>query len=109
MIFGATGHIASPEAYTGLMPSFIPEYLAHILAAIAEATIGIALIVPKFRKFGGFGLMALMITFLPIHILDMLKDEPFIGSKVIAGIRIAIQILLIYAGWWIFKTKKQIS
>tara|TARA_B100000809_G_C15029178_1_gene491273 strand:- start:671 stop:1039 length:369 start_codon:yes stop_codon:yes gene_type:complete len=109
MIFGAIGHITSPEAYTELIPSFIPEFIAHLFAIGAEAAIGVALIVPKFRTYGGLGLMVLMIAFLPIHIWDMLKDEPFIGTKTIAVVRIAVQILLIYIGWWISKNKKQVK
>ena len=103
MIFGASGHVFTPEMYTELTPSFIPEFVANLLAAIAEAAVGLALITPQFRKYGGLAFMGLMIAFLPIHIWDMLKDAPFIGTKTVAMVRIAIQLLMIYAGWWIYK------
>jgi uncharacterized membrane protein len=106
MLFGATGHVTSPEMYAELIPSFIPEFAANLLATIAEAAIGLALIVPKFRKLGGLAFMALMIAFLPIHLWDMLKDEPFIGTKTVALIRLAIQFLMIFAGWWIYQKYK---
>lgn len=104
MIFGAMGHVAQPAMYAPMVPSFIPLFIANILAAIAEGAIGIALVIPQTRKLGGIGFMALMIAFLPIHVWDLLKDQPFIGSKTIAGFRIVIQFLMIYAGWWIFKS-----
>jgi uncharacterized membrane protein len=103
MIFGALGHLAQPEIYAPLVPSFIPLLFANILATIAEAAIGIALVIPQTRKFGGIGFLALMIAFLPIHVWDFLKDQPFVGPKAIAGTRILIQFVLIYAGWWIYK------
>ncbi len=106
MILGAAGHVAFPEMYSALIPSFIPEFTAHLFALIAELTIGLALIIPKFRKYGGLAFMILMIIFLPIHVWDMLKEEPFIGTKTIALVRIAVQVVLIYAGWWIYKKYK---
>ena len=102
MIFGAVGHVVAPEFYAELIPSFIPEFAAHLLSTIAEAAIGVSLIIPRFRKYGGLAFMGLMIAFLPIHVWDMLKDEPFVGSKAIALVRIVIQLLMIYAGWWIY-------
>tara|TARA_R110002074_G_scaffold104764_2_gene226267 strand:+ start:3067 stop:3441 length:375 start_codon:yes stop_codon:yes gene_type:complete len=104
MLAGAFNHLYAPETYTEFIPEFFPETLAHILSAIAEAAIGIALLIPKYRKWGGLGFFLLMIAFLPIHIWDITKDVPAIGSKVAALIRIAVQFLFIAAGWWIYKT-----
>ena len=106
MILGAVGHVASPEIYSAIIPSFIPEFIAHLFAIIAEVAIGLALLIPKFRKYGGIAFMILMIIFLPIHVWDMLKEEPFIGTKTIALVRIAVQVVIIYAGWWIYKKYK---
>ncbi len=64
--------------------------------------IGVALLTPKFRAYGGLGFMALMTGFFPIHVWDLLKDEPFIGSKIGAAVRLVLQLLLIYTGWRIY-------
>ncbi len=106
MLFGAFNHIYAPETYSAFIPEFFPETLANILSAIAEAAIGIALLIPKYRKWGGLGFFLLMIAFLPLHIWDLTKEVPAIGSKTAAMIRIAIQVLLIAAGWWIYKSYK---
>jgi uncharacterized membrane protein len=106
MILGAIGHVASPDMYSVLIPSFMSEFIAHLFAIITEVAIGIALIIPKFRKYGGLAFMILMIIFLPIHVWDMLKEEPFIGTKTIALIRVVVQVLMIYVGWWICKKYK---
>lgn len=104
MLFGAINHISAPEVYAAFIPEFIPENLANILSAIAEGIIGIALIVPKYRRWGGLGFFLLMIVFLPIHIWDLTKEIPAIGSKLAASIRLVVQFLFIAAGWWIYKT-----
>ena len=65
-----------------MIPDFIDEGFANVLAAIAKGVIGVALLTPKFRAYGGLGFMALMTGFFPIHVWDLLKDEPFIGSEI---------------------------
>ena len=102
-------HIVYPEPYAPMIPEFIPEILANGLSAILELVIGALLLMPKYRHWGGLGFMMLMIGFLPIHIWDFLKDEPAIGSKTVAAIRIVIQFLMIYAGLWIWKKKPSVN
>lgn len=46
-----------------MIPDFIDEGFANVLAAIAEGVIGVALLTPKFRAYGGLGFMALMTGF----------------------------------------------
>ena len=72
-----------------------------------EAAIGIALIIPKYRKWGGLGFFLLMIGFLPIHVWDLFKETPAIGSMNAAIIRVLIQFVLIYLGWRIWKKNSE--
>jgi len=109
MLSGAFNHVYSPESYSAFMPTFIPETIGNLLSAIAEAIIGIALLVPKYRKWGGLGFFALMLIFLPIHVWDLTKEVPALGSKMAAMIRLVVQFLLIAAGWWIYKTNPEKS
>ena len=103
LLFGAYAHVFSPEAYEAFLLEFIPEVVANILAAISEAAIGIALILPKYRKWGGLGFFLLMIAFLPLHVWDVFRESPAIGSQTAAYIRLLMQLVLIYGGWWIWK------
>lgn len=104
MLASAAAHIVSPENYVALIPDFFPKNVANILAAISETGIGLLLIVPKYRKIGGLVFMLLMLAFMPLHIMDALKEQPAIGSKNTAFMRIGIQIILIFLGCRIFKT-----
>ena len=103
LILSGVMHVVKPEAYAAMIPSFIPEIVANILAAIAEIVIGVMLIIPRYRRLGGLGFALLMVAFLPIHIWDLVRDDPAIGSFTGAVIRLIIQFGLIWAGWWIWK------
>ena len=98
MLFSAYNHIVTPAFYAPFIPDFISEDFANILSTILEAVIGIALIIPMYRKWGGLGFFLLMIAFLPIHIWDLFKETPAIGSMNAAIIRVVIQFVLIYLG-----------
>jgi uncharacterized membrane protein len=74
LILASIWHIIKPEAYTAF--------------------------IPKYRKQALLGVVLLMIAFLPIHIADLFKDEPAIGSQTAAIIRVPIQFVLIYLAWF---------
>jgi len=48
-----------------------------------------------------------MIAFLPIHVWDLFRAEPAIGSMNAAIIRVLIQFVLIYLGWRIWKKNSE--
>jgi hypothetical protein len=49
------------------------------------------------------GIMILMIAFLPIHIIDIFRENPVIGSQVAALIRVPVQLLIIAGAWYAWK------
>lgn len=100
LILSGIGHIITPEAYSAFIPDFIPETFANIAAAIAELALGIGIFIPKYRKPALLGVVLLMIAFLPLHIVDLFKDEPAIGSQTAAIVRVPIQFVLIYLAWF---------
>lgn len=93
-------HFISPEFYFPLIPDFLPKNIINILAGLAEIILGIGVIVPALRKKALWGIFILMVIFLPIHIWDALKENPAVGSKSIAMLRIGIQFVLIFLPWF---------
>lgn len=59
LIFSAIAHLVKPEVYSPLIPDFIPADMANILAFITELAVGVLLILPKYRHWGGLGFMVL--------------------------------------------------
>jgi uncharacterized membrane protein len=106
IIFGAYGHISSPEISGGFIPDFLPKTPVHILTAIVEAGLGVLTLIPSTRKYGLTGIFLLMIAFLPIHIIDLFRENPVIGSKSAAAIRLVVQFVLIFLAWFANKPTK---
>ncbi|NMM48551.1 DoxX family protein [Marinigracilibium pacificum] len=103
MVIAGINHFMNPEIYSEMIPPFIPELFANVSSGVIEILIGLSLLFSPYRKFGGLAFCVLMIIFFPLHIWDMVREEPAIGSRLAAYIRAPIQVLLVYIGWWIYK------
>ncbi|WP_296705882.1 MauE/DoxX family redox-associated membrane protein [Algoriphagus sp.] len=103
LLLSGIAHFMNPEFYFPLIPDYFPKPIINHLAGIVEILLGIGVFIPSLRKKALFGIFILMIIFLPIHILDALKENPAIGTKTVALVRIAIQLVLIYLPWFAMK------
>ena len=99
-ILAAVGHIFNPEPTSGFIPEFLPKTFVHIIISIVEGSLGIGVFIPYFRQKALVGIIILMLLLLPLHIIDLFRDKPVIGSMTAAIIRIPIQFLLIYLAWF---------
>ncbi|MBT7320205.1 MAG: hypothetical protein HN851_02875 [Flavobacteriaceae bacterium] len=107
LIFGGVQHFISPNNYIPFVPSFLPFTLAIIyLSGLFEILFGLALFFKKLETIGAWGILILMLLFLPIHIWDVFSKTPAIGSHNTALIRLPIQFLLIFIAW---KVKNNVS
>lgn len=103
LIFGAVGHFLTPENYTAFIPEFLPENLVNWGAGIVEGLLGIGVFIPSYRKKALLGISILMILFLPIHAIDLFRENPAIGTKTAATIRLVVQFVFIYLPWYASK------
>lgn len=97
------GHFVNPEKYFAFIPDFLPKPAANNLTGFVEIIAGAFLFVPKLRKIAGLIILVMMVVFLPLHVLDVFKDKPAIGSHTLAIIRLPLQFVLIYWAWYIFR------
>ncbi|MEM7575727.1 MAG: hypothetical protein AAF433_22680 [Bacteroidota bacterium] len=104
LLFAGANHFIRPGFYEPFMPDWMPKDLANQASGLVEIIIGILLLLPAQRFLGLWGALLLMILFLPIHVLDLLKDTPAIGSKQLALIRLLLQFLLI--AWLVWELRK---
>lgn len=93
-------HFVNPKFYWPIMPEWFPKQAANAAGGVAELIIGAALLVPATRTYGLYAACALMVIFLPLHVLDLFRERPVMGSKAAAVIRLLIQFGLIYWLWW---------
>lgn len=100
MIFAGAYHFYNPAFYDPIMPEWFPKDLANAAGGVAELLIGAALFYGPTRKYAIWAGFALMVIFLPLHVLDLAKARPMVGSKTAAVIRLIIQFALI---WWLWR------
>lgn len=103
LVLGAVGHFFSPEAYAGFIPEFLPDQLVNWGTGIVQLTLGIGVFISKYRKKALLGIAVLMLLLLPIHIIDLLKENPVIGTKTVAMVRLVVQFAFIYLPWFASK------
>ncbi|WP_299522754.1 hypothetical protein [uncultured Lutibacter sp.] len=107
LIFGGIQHFIKPDFYIPFVPEFLPFIMPIIyVSGFVEILVGVLVFIKKYEKIGAWGILILMLLFLPIHIWDIFSDTPAIGSQKAAFIRLPIQFLLIAIAW---KVKNLVS
>ncbi|WP_426670873.1 DoxX family protein [Mucilaginibacter sp. McL0603] len=105
-------HFRNPESYYRIIPHYIPcPLLVNILAGCFELLFGLLLIFPKTRTLAAWGIILMLIAFLPVHI-TMIGNAPLkLGdltvTPFIAWVRLIIlqPLLILWASWHIKKVK----
>ncbi len=98
-------HFHSPDSYIRIIPAYISyPKLANVAAGVFEIAFAILLIFKQTRRLAAWGIILMLIAFLPVHI-DMISHAPLmLGSfkvtPLIAWLRIPLQGLLIAWAWW---------
>lgn len=105
MIYGGINHFLKPEMYYPFIPDFLPQSFINLLSGVLEIVLGIGAFIPQTRSKATMGIFILMILFLPLHIWDLFKEHPAIGSRLAAMIRVPVQFLFIFITWYISKRK----
>jgi len=102
-------HFVHPASYYVLIPPFIPfPVIVNIISGMGELFFGALLIMPVTRKAGVYGIIALLILFIPTHIYMILKGgcmSPGLCVPVwVAWVRLfPLQFILIYWARWYAK------
>lgn len=99
-------HFRVPAFYAQIIPPYFPHpEILNIIAGCCEIGLAILLIFTKTREFAAWGIIFMLIAFIPVH-LQMVLDSPYklsgsIVSPIILWIRlIVLQPLLIWWAWW---------
>ena len=95
-------HFKKPRFFNGFIPDFLPKKTVNYLFGAIEILLGIGLFFNFSAKKAAFGCFVLMLVFLPLHIWDVFKEKPAIGSKKLAYIRLVVQFVFIYLFWLLY-------
>jgi uncharacterized membrane protein len=103
MIGAGAVHFLMPGIYTPFFPASLPGLAIVYASGVVEITLGLCTLIPRYRRIGTLGILVLMIAFLPLHVLDVFNDNPVIGSKLVAWVRLPFQFVFIAWAWFIHK------
>jgi uncharacterized membrane protein len=67
-IIAGLNHFAMPDFYYGLIPEYLvfPKVI-NSLAGLTEVVLGSALMLPKLRKAAAWGVVLMLLAFIPAH------------------------------------------
>jgi uncharacterized membrane protein len=108
-LIAGINHFYNPASYYHIIPHYIPfPILINILAGCFELSFAFLLIFRKTRSIAAFGIIFMLVAFLPVHI-SMIGDAPLkLGNltvtPLLAWMRLVVlQPLLILWAWWYLK------
>ncbi|MEO1288309.1 MAG: DoxX family protein [Chloroflexota bacterium] len=71
-------HFVSPKFYLAIMPPYLPFHRELVyLSGFFEILGGIGVLIPRYRKWAGIGLIALMLAVYPANIYMAMNPEKF--------------------------------
>ena len=104
-VLAGANHFKSPGGYLKIIPPYLPyPQVLNILAGLFEITFGIMLTLPATRPLAAWGIILMLIAFMPAHIY-MVQNAPMkMGSLIVtptlAWARLPLQLLLAAWAWW---------
>ena len=102
-VFAGVMHIIKPKVFKHFIPKGFPKILINYFIGVIEFALGVGLFFSDTVSHAAMGIIILMIVFLPIHIWDLFRERPAIGSKKLAIIRVPLQFLLMYGAYLIYQ------
>ncbi len=96
-------HFVKPAPYLAIMPPWLPAHALLVqLSGVAELAGGIGLLLERWRRSAGIGLIVLLVMILPANVQMLLNDQAR-GAPTreitLLWLRLPLQILLIAAVW----------
>ena len=102
-MFAGVMHFIKPQFFKHFIPKGFPKLAVNYVVGLLEFSVGLGIFIPKTTSYAALGIIILLILLLPIHIWDLFKERPAIGSKKLAIIRVPLQFLLMYGAYFIYQ------
>jgi uncharacterized membrane protein len=100
-------HFANPDFFDAIVPPWLPpsERFWTYISGLAEIAVGIAVLVPKYRRIGGWAAFALFIAVYPANIF-MVWDwrDRSVAEQVVSWVRLPFQFLFLWVAMQVAKS-----
>lgn len=98
-------HFRVPEFYYPIIPDYLGhEVLINTAAGIAEIVLAIGLCISGTRKWAAYGIILMLLAFLPTHIY-MITNHAALPGWVLWTRLLVGQPLLVLWAWWVRNIK----
>lgn len=104
-LVAGVNHFVHPNGYIKLIPPYLPfPQVLNLVAGFFEIVFGLMLIYKPTRRYAVYGIILMLIAFIPAHIY-MIQITPFMLGKLLvtktgAWIRLPLQAVLIVWAFW---------
>jgi uncharacterized membrane protein len=104
-LLAGANHFVHPQGYINIIPHYLPiPVILNYVAGFFEIAFGLLLIRPKTRKVASWGIILMLLAFLPVHITMLINAPLKVGNlyvtPTIAWIRLLLQPVLMLWAWW---------
>lgn len=103
-LLAGINHFRIPETYMAIVPSYLGDSaIINVLAGIGEIFCAVLLFIPATKRWGIYGVVAMLIAFIPAHIYMIQANcsGAFCLPVWILWVRLLLlQPLLIVWAWW---------
>jgi uncharacterized membrane protein len=109
-VVAGANHFINPHFYLPLIPPVFPyPEIINLVAGVVEIVLGVGLALSKFQKYAAYGIVLLMIAFIPSHVyfiqIGGCVKNGLCVSPWIAWVRLlVVHPLLIGLGYYFRKT-----
>jgi len=104
---GGIAHFVSMDSFIKIMPDYMGYHKELvIISGVFEILGAIGILIPRTRKFAGYGLILLSIAVFPANINMALHADKFADiSQTLLYIRLPLQLVIIGFIWWAIRPR----
>lgn len=101
-IAAGLNHVLNPAFYLRIMPPYLPWHEGLVfVSGVLEVVGGVAVLIPRWRKAAGLGLVLLLVAVFPanLHMATNVELFPEIDPRILYG-RLPLQAAFIVWAYW---------
>jgi uncharacterized membrane protein len=106
-LFAGVNHFINPHFYDAVIPPYLSDWSAfiNIASGCLEIALALLLIPIKTRRLASWGIIIMLIAFIPAHIYFIQKGSFLLGGLVVTPLIAWVRLLVIHPililwAWW---------